>query len=70
MRLLGTVILAVQDLGSAVSSPETAPPSDLSIFSLVIHASPVVQFVLVTFQVAVPPLTTLFDVVCAPSQYC
>jgi len=48
LRLLGTVILAVQDLGSAVSSPETAPPSDLSIFSLVIHASPVVQLVLVT----------------------
>ena len=28
----------------------------------------VVQFVLIAFQVPVPPLTTLFDVVCAPSQ--
>ena len=44
MRLLGTVILAVQDPGLAVGSSETASSTD--IVSLVLHASLVVQAVL------------------------
>lgn len=46
MRLLGTVILAVQDPGLAVGSSETASSTD--IVSLVVHASLVVQLVLAT----------------------
>lgn len=44
MRLLGTLILAVQDPGLSVGSPEAASSTD--IVSLVLHASPVAQLVL------------------------
>ena len=49
MRLLGTVILAVQDPGLAVGSSETASSTD--IVSLVVHASLVVQLVLATLLI-------------------
>jgi len=45
LRLLGTLILALQDQGSAVGLPETAPPTD--IVSLIVHSpSPVAKVVL------------------------
>jgi len=44
LRLLGTLILALQDPGLAVGSPETAPPTD--IVSLVMAASPVAKVIL------------------------
>lgn len=43
---LPTLVLALQDQNIAPSSPESAPATD--IVSLVLNASPVVQFVLVT----------------------
>jgi biopolymer transport protein TolQ len=44
LRLLGTLILALQDQGPAVGLPETAPPTD--IISLVLHASWVAKIIL------------------------
>jgi biopolymer transport protein TolQ len=49
LRLLGTVILAVQDPGLAVGSSQTASSTD--IVSLVLHASLVVQLVLATLLI-------------------
>ena len=48
LRVLGTLILALQDPGSAVGSSETAPPSDSTSSRSCSHASPVVKLVLVT----------------------
>jgi len=46
LRLLGTVVLAIQDPGLSVTAPEAPPATD--IVSLILNASIVAQLVLVT----------------------